>query len=140
LGVALIAGHNHKKALRQFCEGHPGEPYQFTLPNGTVTSTGTCDGTVSAERARALLIESVKADSAKQGVLKYLEIKDDTYILHSERASLLRFHSMTTDQPFVQNLKRANFKTVVYTNDKDQTFTYDLVSGKETTTETAAQK
>ncbi len=88
LGAALIASHNNKKALKQFCEAHPGEPYRFTLPNGTVTSTGTCDGTMSAERIREVLIEGTKADAAKQGVLKFAEVKDDTYILHERiRAS-----------------------------------------------------
>jgi hypothetical protein len=58
----------------------------------------------------------------------------------SQRASLVRFHMQTTDQKYVQFLKQGNIKTFVYTNDKDQTFTYDLASGKEITTEAAAQK
>ncbi len=59
---------------------------------------------MSVERAREFLIEGVKADAAKRGVAKYAEVKDDTCIMHSERASLVRFHMLTTDQKFVQNL------------------------------------
>jgi hypothetical protein len=35
----------------------------------------------------------------------------------------------------MEEMKRAELKTFIYTNDKDQTFTYDLVSGEEITTE-----
>jgi len=132
-----IRNHTDKKKLKQYCEAHPGELHRITLPDGTVTSTGTCDGTMSTARVRELLTQNLCAGAIKAGKACYVAVQGDVMTMHSERASLVRYHMVMSDAQFVQNLKRADLTTYVYTNDSDQTFTYDVATGKDTSTDEA---
>ena len=135
LGTALIVSHKRGKMIKEYCAAHPGEDYGQNDATGKFTRLGTCTGTISVVRRQQILIQSVRADATKTGIAKFAEIKGNTYVLHSERAGIVRFHSLITDPAYMTEMKQAELKTFVYTNDKDQTFTYDLVGGKEITTE-----
>jgi hypothetical protein len=125
--------------IKEYCATHPGEDYGQNDANGKFAKLGTCPGTIPVARRQQILVEVVKADSTKSGVAKFAEIKGDTYVVHSERAGAVRFHSLIADPAYMEEMKRADLKTFIYTNDKDQTFTYDLASGKEITTEAQAE-
>ena len=59
-------------------------------------------------------------------VVCYAEIVGDTLIIHSERASSLRFHTLLANPTFTNQLQQMRFVTFVYTNDADQKFEYDV--------------
>lgn len=139
LGTALIVNHKRAKMIKEYCATHSGEDYGQKDASGTFTKLGTCPGAIPVARRQQILIQSVRADATKTGIAKFAEVKGNTYVLHSERAGVVRFHSLITDPAFMTDMKQAELKTFVYTNDKDQTFTYDLVSGKEITTEAQAE-
>ncbi len=69
----------------------------------------------------------------KEGVAAYADFSGDVLTIHSERCSSLRFHVLLADEQMLAKLKQMGFKTFLYTNDADQKFTYDLLTG---TTET----
>jgi hypothetical protein len=75
----------------------------------------------------------VNADNAafkKEGVMGYAEVSGDKLTVHSERASAMRFHMTLSDPRYMSYLRRSGLTTVVYTNDADQTFVYDVKSGQ----------
>jgi hypothetical protein len=75
LGTALIVNHKRAKMIKEYCATHPGEDYGQKDANGTFTKLGTCPGSIPVARRQQILIEVVKADSAKSGVAKFAEIK-----------------------------------------------------------------
>ena len=62
-------------------------------------------------------------------VVGYAESSGDTFTIHSERASDMRFHMLLANKQGMEHFRMAGIKTLVYTNDADQRFTYDLVAG-----------
>ncbi len=67
---------------------------------------------------RAQLIAAEKEGFKKDGVAGYAEVDGDTYIVHCERANSIRFHAnMLDDKGYMEALRRAEIKTLVYTND-----------------------
>jgi hypothetical protein len=132
-----IRNHADKKRLKQYCEAHPGELYEVTLPNGTVSSTGKCDGAMSTARVRELLTQNLCAGAIKAGKACFVTVQGDVMTTHSERASLVRYHMVMSDAKLVQSLKQAELKTYIYTNDSDQKFEYDVATGKDTSTDEA---
>jgi len=126
-----IRSHESKKNLKQYCKAHPGEPYQMRLPNGTVTSAGTCEGVMSADRSRELLNQNLCVGAIKAGKACYVVFSGDVLTEHSERASAIRYHMVTSDTLFMAELNHAGIRTFVYTNDSDQKFTYDVVAGRD---------
>lgn len=52
---------------------------------------------------------------------------DGTYIVHTKRANSIRFHAnMVSNRDYIGALQRAGIKTLIYTNDKDVKFVYDV--------------
>ena len=63
----------------------------------------------------------------KDGVAGYAEIVGDMYIVHSERANSIRFHAnILNDKDYLAALQRAGIAQLVYTNDADKKFVYDV--------------
>jgi hypothetical protein len=80
---------------------------------------------------RPKLVEAENARFKKEGVAGYAEMMGDTYTVHSERATSIRFHAnMLQDEAYMKALKRAEIVTLVYTNDTDLKFVYDMKSGQ----------
>jgi hypothetical protein len=65
----------------------------------------------------------------KQGVVAYADFAGDVITIHSERCSALRFHAELTNEKMITAFKQMGFTTLIYTNDTDQKFTYDLTTG-----------
>ena len=80
---------------------------------------------------RPKLVEGINASFRKETVVGYAEISGDDLTVHSERASAMRFHMMLANQQWLSLLRRAGIATVVYTDDADQRFVYDVKSGSE---------
>jgi hypothetical protein len=73
------------------------------------------------------MIAAENAWFKKQDVAGYAEVVDDTYIVHSERANSIRFHAnMIDNRDYMSALQRAGIKTLIYTNDTDLKFAYDV--------------
>lgn len=83
----------------------------------------------SADRPKMVAAEN--AGFKKEGVAGYAEIIGDTYIVHSERANSIRFHAnMLQDEGYMKALQRAGIKILIYTNDGDKKFVYDMEAGQ----------
>ena len=81
---------------------------------------------------RPKMIAAENASFKKEGVAGYAEIVGDTYIVHSERCTAIRFHAnMVQNTEWVDALKRAGITFFVYTDDADKKFMYDVKAGKE---------
>jgi hypothetical protein len=88
--------------------------------------------------ARRLFTGSLQAEFAKAGVAGYAKFDGDVLTVHSERASLMRFHGITSDEKFLPWFRTMNVKTYIYTNDADKTFKFDVANNREVTTDTTA--
>lgn len=116
-----------------YCSGHPGEPWAQRSPAGAVLNRGTCQGEMSLAKARKLLIDNFDDSFKKSNVAGYAEIVGDNIIVHSERASAVRFGMVlheSVNSVRVQTMRQAGLKTWVYTNDADVNLTYDLQSSQ----------
>src|SRR5208282_1956919 len=117
----LIVGHK----IKSYCKQHAGESYTWTWPDGR-KQEGVCPGTVVVTKEK--LIEASNSAFRAEKVVGYAESSGDTFTIHSERASDMRFHMILASKQYVEHCRMAGFKTLVYTNDSDQRFTYDLVA------------
>ena len=111
--------------IENYCKQHTGEPYHWSWPNGR-KQEGTCPGTLVVTKEK--LIEASNSAFRAEKVVGYAESSGDTFTIHSERASDMRFHMILASKQYVEHCRMAGFKTLVYTNDSDQRFTYDLVA------------
>jgi hypothetical protein len=149
LGTRLAAvrlQHEEKKELKKewqqtgaYCDQHPGENWGRTSPDGRVTSSGVCPGQMRFDVARRVYTGALQAEFAKAGVAGYTKFDGDVVTVHSERASLMRFHAITYDEKFLPWFRTMNVKTYIYTNDADKTFKFDVASNREVTTDTEEQ-
>jgi hypothetical protein len=110
--------------IENYCKQHTGEPYIWSWPNGG-KQEGTCPGTLVVTKEK--LIEVSNSTFRAEKVVGYAESSGDTFTIHSERASDMRFHMILASKQ-MQYFRMAGIKTLVYTNDSDQRFTYDLVA------------
>jgi len=86
---------------------------------------------LNQETARDFLLKASNAQFAKEGVAGYAEIKGgDKLIVHSERASAVRFNMTLKNEKFLALLKTAGIATYAYTNDAEQNFSYDVKAGQ----------
>jgi hypothetical protein len=111
--------------IENYCKHHTGEPYHWSWPNGR-KQEGTCPGTLVVTKEK--LIEASNSTFRAEKVVGYAESSGDTFTIHSERASDMRFHMILANKQQMQYFRMAGIKTFVYTNDSDQRFTYDLVA------------
>jgi hypothetical protein len=125
-GLVGLAMRKHAigKQYKAYCNQHPGESWARRDAKGTVLDQGTCPGTLSRQQ----VIDSMNKSFLAQNVVGYAEVSGDTLIDHSERASEMRFH-MLLNQQMLDTMHTINIKTFVYTNDKDQKYMYDVVTG-----------
>jgi len=112
--------------IENYCKQHTGEPYIWSWPDGR-KQEGTCPGTLVVTKEK--LVESANASFIAQKVVGYAESSEDTFTIHSERASDMRFHMLIANKQGMEHFRMAGIKTLVYTNDTDQRFTYDLAAG-----------
>lgn len=136
--AAVIVRHKEKKELKKYCDQHPGEKWVWKQADGSVTSSGICPGQMRFDVARQLYARSLQAELAKAGVAGYAKFDGDVLTVHSERASMMRFHANTSDEKFLPWFRTMNVKTYIYTNDADQRFEFDVVHNREVTTDTTA--
>ncbi len=89
------------------------------------TQTRNADIRTPADREKMIAAEN--ASFKKEGAAGYAEVVGDTYIVHSERATSIRFHAnVIGNKEYVEALQRAGITTLVYTNDADVKFVYDV--------------
>jgi hypothetical protein len=112
--------------VENYCKQHAGEPWVRTSPDGSKKEEGTCPGTLVVTKEK--LVEAHNASFRAEKVVGYAESSGDTFTIHSERASDMRFHMLLANQQNMGRYRAAGIKTIVYTNDSDQRFTYDLVA------------
>jgi len=105
-----------------------GGPQMEAAPNQTTAQPSANSSNQSA--AREMLLKTINASFAKEGVAGYAEISGDKLTVHSERASEMRFHMLVANQKLVAMMREAGIATYLYTNDADQNFAYDLKAGK----------
>jgi hypothetical protein len=135
IGASIARTRARKEAqaqLQAYCAAHQGESWARRDAEGTMLAQGVCPGTLSRQQVIDALNKSFQA----QNVVGYVEVNGDTFMMHSERASEMRFH-MVLDQQ-ISTLRTIGIKTFVYTNDKDQHFEYDVVAGHAVTPSTPA--
>ena len=125
IGLAMRK-HAIAKQYKAYCNQHPGEPWARRDAKGSVLDQGTCPGTLVVTKQE--LIEAHNASFRAEKVVGYAESSGDTFTIHSERASEMRFHMLLANQQLMGRYRAAGVKTIVYTNDSDQRFTYDLVA------------
>lgn len=146
--AGVILRHKEKKELKRqeeireakfeaYCDQHPGENWAWRT-NGKVTSSGVCPGQMPFDLARRLYMRREQEAFAKAGVAGYAKFDGDVLTVHSERASLMRFHAHINDEKYLALLRTVNVKTYIYTNDADQTFKFDVANNREVTTDTTA--
>jgi hypothetical protein len=123
---AAMRKHAIAKQYKAYCNQHPGEPWARRDAKGTVLDQGTCPGTLVVTKEE--LIEAHNASFRAEKVVGYAESSGDTFTIHSERASDMRFHMLLANQQVMGRYRAAGIKTIVYTNDSDQRFKYDLVA------------
>lgn len=124
---AAMRKHAIAKQYKAYCNQHPGEPWARRDAKGTVLDQGTCPGTLVVTKEK--LIEAENAGFITAKVAGYAESSEDTFTIHSERASDMRFHMLLANKQQMEYFRMAGIKTLVYTNDSDQRFTYDFVAG-----------
>jgi hypothetical protein len=78
---------------------------------------------------RQAFVKAFDDGQRKQGVAAYADFTGGVLTIHSERCSALRFHVLLADEQMITELKQMGFTTFIYTNDADQKFTYDLLTG-----------
>jgi hypothetical protein len=125
IGLAMRK-HAIAKQYKAYCNQHPGEPWARRDANGAVLDQGTCPGTLTRQQ----VIDDLNRSFQTQKVVGYTEVSGDTLIMHSERASAIRFH-MVVDRQMLGVFHTIGIKTFVYTNDNDQRYVYDVVAGHE---------
>lgn len=123
---AAMRKHTIAKQYKAYCNQHPGESWARRDAKGNVLDQGTCPGTLVVTREK--LVEAHNASFRAEKVVGYAESSGDTFTIHSERASDMRFHMMLANKQGMEYYRTAGIKTLVYTNDSDQRFTYDLVA------------
>jgi hypothetical protein len=123
---AAMRKHAIAKQYKAYCNQHPGEPWARRDAKGTVLDQGTCPGTLVVTKGE--LVEAHNASFRAEKVVGYAESSGDTFTIHSERASDMRFHMLLANQQIMGRYRAAGIKTIVYTNDSDQRFTYDVVA------------
>jgi hypothetical protein len=112
--------------IENYCKQHAGEPWTRTSPDGSRKEEGTCPGTLVVTKEK--LVEASNSKFRAENVVGYAESSGDTFMVHSERASEMRFHMLVANKQYLEYIRTAGIKTFVYTNDSDQRFTYDLVA------------
>jgi hypothetical protein len=132
----LMLRHQVKKGIEKYCAQHQGEPWTWQV-NGQALS-GTCPGQMPVDVARQRFTKGVQAEFAKGGVAGYAKFDGDVLTIHSERASLMRFHAAINDENRLARFRTMDVKTYIYTNDADQRFEFDVVHNREVTTDTTA--
>jgi hypothetical protein len=132
----LILRHQVKKGIEKYCDQHQGEPWTWQV-NGQALS-GTCPGQMPVDVARRLYAKRVQAAVAKDGIARYSSFDGDVLTDHSERASLMRFHLLISDEARLASFRTMHVKTFIYTNDADQTFKFDVTNNRELTASTTA--
>jgi hypothetical protein len=90
--------------------------------------------------ARKTIISLINDSFKKENVVGYAEQVEDKLVIHSERASMMRFQMGLLNVAELAAEKKAGFKTYVYTNDADKTFVYDYVTEKVVSPAEAAAK
>jgi hypothetical protein len=130
---AAMRKHAIAKQYKAYCNQHPGESWARRDAKGTVLDQGTCPGTLSRQQ----VIDELNRNFQTQKVVGYTEVSGDTFIMHSERASAMRFH-MVVDRQMLGVFHTIGIKTFVYTNDNDQRYVYDVVAGHEVTPDVPA--
>ena len=158
MGRGILAMRDRHK-FNSYCKQHAGEPYTRTWPDGrkeegtcpgTLVGIGTTASNTPGNRTsgrglmvgnrrapvpgtlvvtKEKLVESANASFIAQKVVGYAESSEDTFTIHSERASDMRFHMLIANKQGMEHFQMAGIKTLVYTNDADQRFTYDLAAG-----------
>jgi hypothetical protein len=111
--------------IQNYCKQHTGEPYIWSWPDGR-KQEGTCPGTLVVTKEK--LVEAQNAGFITAKVAGYAESSGDKFTIHSERASDMRFHMILANKQQMEYFRMAGIKTLVYTNDSDQRFTYDLMT------------
>lgn len=81
------------------------------------------------ELTKEKLVEAANSSFRAEKVVGYAESSGDTFTMHAERASDMRFHMMLADKQGLESYRTAGIKTLVYTNDAEQKYVYDLVAG-----------
>jgi hypothetical protein len=88
--------------------------------------------------ARQRLVQAVNASFQRDRTVGYAEILGDKLTVHSEHANAMHFRMILANEWQRSMMQRAGIATFGYTNDGDQTFTYD-VETKQVTSATTEQ-
>jgi hypothetical protein len=141
IGVGIsnaILRHKVKKGVEKYCEQHPGETWTWQVEGQALS--GVCPGELPVALARQQFIDGQRRAFIKNGVAGYAEFKGDTLIIHSERASAIRFHARVSDVKSLPLFHSMNVNTYIYTNDADQRFEFDIAHNHEVASESIARR
>jgi hypothetical protein len=98
---------------------------------GTLNPSQITVEQVKSRADRQKMIEAENAGFKKENVVGFAEIVGDSYIVHCERASSMRFHAnMLNNKGYMAALQRAEILLLIYTNDTDQKFVFDMKTGQ----------
>jgi len=125
-------------AIQQNRQNRQYKPY-YAYCNKHVPN-GQRDACVTRMVTRQQIVDDFNQSFKTHDIAGYAELTDDTLTVHNERASEMRFHMLITDPQVRVSYRTAGIKTLIYTNDSDQRFSYDFVAGHEVTNETVASK
>ncbi len=95
---------------------------------------------VKKELTKEELVESANSSFRAEKVVGYAESSGDTFTIHAERASDMRFHMMLADKQGLESYRTAGINTLVYTNDAEQRYVYDVVAGHVVTPRVPTQR
>jgi hypothetical protein len=105
--------------------------YEFGINDTAPENPAAPESLKSSESvAREVLLKTINASFAREGVAGYGEIAGDKLTIHSERASAMRLHMLTANEKLLSMISEAGIVTLFYTNDADQNFAYDVKAGK----------
>ena len=86
-----------------------GGPQIEAAPSETTAEPSANSSNQSA--AREMLLKTINASFAKEGVAGYAEISGDKLTVHSERANEMRFHMLVSNQKFIAMMQEAGIAT-----------------------------
>jgi hypothetical protein len=126
LGRGILAIRDRQK-FNGYCKQHAGEPYVRTWPEGR-KEEGLCPGTLAV--SKETLVDAHNRSFRAEKIVGYAESSGDTFTIHSERASEMRFRMLLADNQRIELYRTVGIKTLVYTNDADQRYVYEIGTGR----------
>ncbi len=127
LGKSLgdLAGAAIAQAMRPSPLTKQEKAYCKSFPNGQR------DACAARVQGRDQLVASWNQGFTTRNIAGYVELSGDTFTVHSEQVSAMRFHMVYLGS--TNYFRQIGIKTFIYTNDDDQRYVYDVTAGHQVT-------